>query len=432
MSGKTFIHRGILTLLAFVAGAAHADCSFGHSLACAIPISWCLPALAANDNRSSFDQCVQKLTNGYCTACVTGTGLDPRSQPGTAGGISGSGSFLSVARTLAARTIGPNQDGHLEVVYAGIDGKASHMWQSGQGWSPEPANFPGSPVVQSFATVVQRGDGPLDVFAVSENGRAGHVQQIAPNVNWGDWQTLGGSFKGAIVATLRANSNVVLTGVGSEGQILYSADNTLGSWKSLGGNFAGIPAVGVNADGRLEIFAVDPEGMIRHNWELSVGGAWSGWVDVEKGNRPDPVMIRNLDGTLCVFVTTSTGALRIIQQAAPNVGWKPSQTLVGTHSGHPAVAMNSDGTLDVFVTGTADQAVYHAKQTVIAGSFGTWSLIGGRLLSSPAVALSGDGTIDVFGVGQDHAIWYTRPQSGNADGWLPWTRIGGTARADSF
>jgi len=38
------------------------------------------------------------------------------------------------------------------------------------------------------------------------------------------------------------------------------------------------PGVGVNPDGRLEVFVVGSDFALWHNWQLTPGGAWSGWA----------------------------------------------------------------------------------------------------------------------------------------------------------
>lgn len=431
---RAAIAAGVLFASAAWSGPAAADCSFGRGLACAIPISWCLPALAANDNRASFITCLKKVANDFCLPCVAG--LDPQdaslTDPNNFNkGVGASAHFLTIARTLASRAVAPNGDGRLELAYVGSDGVVRHFWQDGgAGWLG-PAAFPGSSRALGFATVVQAGDGPLEVYAVTPDGGVARVRQLAPNVNWGGWQSLGGTMKDVVVAALRADSSRALVGIGRDRQLYYAVDPNLNDWRPLGGAWQGIPALGVNADGRLEVFAVTPTGILQHRWELSPG-QWSSWADLGAGVRGDPVAIRALDGTLVVAVTTTSGGLRIFQQAAPNVGWKPATTLVGTHSGRPTIVMNGDGALEVFVTGVTDRAVYHARQTIPGGAFGPWRSLGGTVLASPAAALNSDGTMTVFAIGQDHGIWGTRRSDAGDGPWRAWARIGGASMTERF
>jgi hypothetical protein len=44
-----------------------------------------------------------------------------------------------------------------------------------------------------------------------------------------------------------------------------------------GVGFEGFLRVGQNADGRLEIFTQGSDDALWHNWQLTPGGAWSGW-----------------------------------------------------------------------------------------------------------------------------------------------------------
>ena len=418
----------VLLLTAFRAGA---DCSFEHNLACVWSESTCWPALA--DSREAFGECVNKASKGYCDACIGYA--DPRDDTGVPTGIGDEGGsaepFSFVRNTLAARAVAPNLDGRLEVATVDRNGVLFHIWQANGGWS-QPAVFPGSPQAAGPATIVQRGIGPLDVFDVAPNGTVGHVRQLAPNVNWGNWTSLGGVMQGSVAATLQTLGTTILVAIGRDSRIYYARDPNLQSWISLGGTGRGSPAVTVNRDGRLEIFAADQAGVLRHIWELSPGGAWSQWAVLGNGVQGDPVAIGNSDGRIAVFVTTATGGLRMYEQAEPNSGWAAPFAFPGVHSGRPAVILDEDKKLEVFVVGVNDRAVYSATQSKPGAAFGSWTSLGGTVLSSPEVSRASDKTLQLFGVGLDHSIWVDQKDKSGGKKWSGWQRLSGQVNEAEF
>ena len=91
-------------------------------------------------------------------------------------------------------------------------------------------------------------------------------------------------------------------------------------WASLGAPpnaacaaFSGQPCdvpVAQNSNGRLQIFVNSTttftDGVVNTQWQLSPGGAWSGWYSLgappSPGAQSDPAVAQNLDGRLEVFV----------------------------------------------------------------------------------------------------------------------------------
>lgn len=439
--GRGMIARAIVSLrwlkLVFLApivaaNVAHADCSLGHNLACVGPESICWPAVIGS--RDAFGQCLAKFDNGYCLpcagfndprACATdGSDCRPGQSPTGGGGTVPVGTItfsLTVPLVLAEPTVNANLDGRLEVAVKGPDGTLFHFWETDSGWSPAPANFPGDPKVATPALVVQRGLGALDVFAVAPSGRVGHVKQLAPNVNWGAWEDLGGAMQGTVSGVMRTYADLVLLAIGRDGQFYIATNQGLDQWVAMGPGFSGNATASLNADGRLELFGVR-SGTLVHRWELAPGGQWSEWVTLGGPVKSDPVAIQNKDGRIAVFVSTPAGKLQLYEQQAVNSGWKAPFSFVGTHQGHPSVVRDAKGALNVFVVGTNVRAIYYAHQNKAAGNFGKFSSIGGSVTSSPAVALNKAGELKVFGVGDDGALWMTGQASGK---WSNWQRLGG-------
>jgi len=442
---------GTWFLLSFILASTvitRADCNFGKGLAC-FPVFSSCAFTAGFGGRDPYLQCIDTLSNHWCTECVTNSGgLDPRAVVcPNGGGLSdkltncpGAGrSYLSVQMAYAGRTVGPNQDGHLEIAYGDTSGGLSHVWQASPNgaWVGTAAAFPGSIRAASFPAMVRYFDGRLDVFIVTTTGSVAHVNQAAPNVNWGSWASIGGSIRtGGLSAAIDPSGRALVAGLGTDGAIWYdyqAADQSFPAWKSLGGNFSNAPTIGQNADGRLEIFAVAADGALLHSWQPVGRTDFVPWVTMGTGPfTGTPAVARNLDQRLEVFVTKATGVLSHAWQTAPNGGWTAFADTTGRHVYDPAVIMNADGTLDVFVVGVADKAVWHQRQVAPNTGWGDWKSLGGVVSSTPAVARNSNGAIEVLAIGQDGAIWRTRQTAPAGNAWSPWSRIGGQAKPALF
>jgi hypothetical protein len=142
-------------------------------------------------------------------------------------------------------------------------------------------------------------------------------EQITPNQNWSDWQTLGGWGVGWIsspVVTSNADGRMELFMVG-DGQLWHiwqTAPNSGWSgWENFGspqGRIIGTPAVGSNTAvgpaGRLEVFVVTDDGAWWHRWQIAPNGGWSGWdrsFSVRPVGHGDLAVGCNADGRLEVF-----------------------------------------------------------------------------------------------------------------------------------
>ncbi len=87
-----------------------------------------------------------------------------------------------------------------------------------------------------------------------------------------------------------------------------------------------------------------------------------------------------------------------------------------------AAALGADNKLDVFALG-ADHAIWHVKQAVVNGGWGSWSSLGGNVRSTPVAARNLDGRIEMLAVGWDNQVYHQwQDASGN---WSGWANLGG-------
>lgn len=101
--------------------------------------------------------------------------------------------------------------------------------------------------------------------------------------------------------------------------ILFSS---LGS--TLAQGIASTPMIVMNADGRLEMFALFTDNSVQHAWQLTAGGAWSGWQQLSGGTSvAPPTVVLTGDGRLEAFVLDGggSGALWSNWQTSPGGGW---------------------------------------------------------------------------------------------------------------
>ena len=80
-------------------------------------------------------------------------------------------------------------------------------------------------------------------------------------------------------------------------------------------------AVGENADGRLEVFAVAQYNALWHKWQLTPGGAWSGWNSLGGASELSPAVGRNADGRLEIFALGPGKEVLHNWQTSPGGGW---------------------------------------------------------------------------------------------------------------
>ncbi len=206
------------------------------------------------------------------------------------------------------------------------------------------------------------------------------------------------------------------------------------AWPSLSGvTPTGAPAVIKNNDNTLEIF-VPTSGDVYHNWQVSPGGGWNGWVDMGSGSNglTDIQVGAGADGALSVFGINSSGEMYSSSQTGPRAGWSSWAELGGSLTGGVqagyVVTQNLSGRVEVFVAdGSSSPQIWHCWQTQSGPFNSAWNALttGGATVSSPqlAVARNLSGTLEVFGIGSDGHVWHSAQASAGAGPWSTWSEL---------
>jgi len=189
-----------------------------------------------------------------------------------------------------------------------------------------------------------------------------------------------------------------------------SAGGAWTGWAPFGGSFTSIAAE-ANADGRLEAAATAPDGTIFHRSQISAGSAWSGWEPVE-GKLSSLALARSYDGKLQLFGADPSQTLFFKSQLSfggPWSVWSP----FGGSAANLAAETNADGRGEVFAV-TKAGAIVHRRQNLAGGTWGTWSRIPGTL-SNVTITRSFDGRLEVFGANATHTVYHaSQTQPGGA------------------
>lgn len=188
-------------------------------------------------------------------------------------------------------------------------------------------------------------------------------------------------------------------------------DSNWSEWKSLEGNISQM-RVGVNADGRLEIFGFSQAEALLHDYQLSPGGAWSGWQTLSAPRTISDYLAvaENLDGRIEVFGIGPTDlTVKDIYQTAPNNGWSKWGSLgapPNTSVGNVVVGRNQDGRLEAIALAN-DGSVWHKWQNRPNSDWSGW-----HNLNNPAgflhflvVERDSEGFLQVFTVAADNTVW---------------------------
>jgi hypothetical protein len=249
-------------------------------------------------------------------------------------------------------TVGRNQDGRQEVFAVGSDGNVWQIFQTvpNGGWSDwkKLGKPPAEIRTSDRITVGSNADGRQELFAVGKDAAIWHVWQVAPNVGWSDWKSLG---------TPRDQ-------FGFPPQSPEPPkDRDLSD-----------PVVQRNADGHLEVFAPG-NGAFCNRWQerpILPGSPWrkEGWN--AKPKPSDVVGIIWLDAALNVEPHLETlavgddGALWNARQVNDPPFWSKWESLGMPEAkiqqgGRLTIGTNQDGRLEVFVVGQ-DGAIWHTWQ----------------------------------------------------------------------
>jgi hypothetical protein len=254
---------------------------------------------------------------------------------------------VSLTDTFA---VGSNQDGRQELFVLGDDGNVWQIWQTAPngGWSEW--RKLGQPAVgirrRDRIAWASNEDHRQELFAMGQDDSLWHAWQLAPNVGWSDWRSLGkprDSFDGSEPPkprdlgdpTVQRNADghleIFAPGNGAfcnrwQERWREGPDNVV--WRHQGWNEKPRPRpevgltwleAALNFQDRLETLALGDDGALWHAWQVDVAPFWSKWESL--GNPPaalrhaDRLTIgTNQDRRLEAFVVGDDGALWHIWQ----------------------------------------------------------------------------------------------------------------------
>lgn len=181
-----------------------------------------------------------------------------------------------------------------------------------------------------------------------------------------------------------------------------------------------MPSLLRNKDDRFEFFAIGGNWGLYHTWQVTPGGAWSGWHGLG-GQMSQITAASNLDGRLEVFAIGKGNDLWHIWQTSPGGGWSDWNPLGGSVK-QIIVGTNADGRLEVFAIG-ADKALWHIWQVSPGGSWSSWASLGKNDLVQITVASNKDGRLEVFTRSSSNGLWHIRKDGSTATGWSDWSFI---------
>jgi surface antigen len=223
-----------------------------------------------------------------------------------------------------------------------------------------------------------------------------------------------------IALARNADGRLEVFAVQASGAAMHAWQITAGGawtgWAPFGGTFASITAE-ANADGRLEAFAAAADGTVFHRSQVSAGSAWTAWEPIE-GKLATLALARSYDGKLQLFGADASRAVFAKTQLSFGGPWSVWERLDGT-AASLAAETNADGRGELFAV-TAAGAIVHRRQNLAGGAWGAWARLVGAL-SNVAVARSFDGRLEVFGSNATHTVYHssqTQP-AGPLSGWAP-------------
>jgi probable HAF family extracellular repeat protein len=223
---------------------------------------------------------------------------------------------------------------------------------------------------------------------------------------------------------ISSSGQIVGTGVLNGQQLGFLLTPVSTGLTSLGGHFTGSPEIGVNVDGRLEAFIRGNDNALYHAWQVSPGGAWSGWESLGGFITDVPAVTVDNAGRLIAFVEAPDHSLWYrSQNIAGTDNWSDWNGLGGVLGSAPAAAVNADGRVDVMVIGT-DGGIWEIVQNSPGGSWGPWHTLGGQSRNPAVLARDAAGRLTVFVVGLDQGLWYNTQTAANGS-WQGWRSLGG-------
>ena len=300
-----------------------------------------------------------------------------------------------------------NADGRLEVFAAGFDGVVYHAWQTTpngpwSGWSA----LPGTTTARSVVAVRGVG-GKLVAAARLVDGSVSAASYSG--TAWSGWSSIGGTITGTISPTTNIDGRAELFAISTAGTVVHQWQNGTGHWMgwvSLGGpkGPTALQVVSNSATGRgLEVFVVAGPGTISHAWQITAGGAFSGWTELGGQVTGELSVGFNQTHLLEIFYRGTDGALWHLWQT-PALVWSGPASLGGSLTGAPAVARNADGRLEVFAP-LAGGVPAHIWQKSPGGTWSAWASFGGPAAASLTAVPQADGHLVLFDLGTNTVLY---------------------------
>lgn len=255
-------------------------------------------------------------------------------------------------------------------------------------------------------------DGHLEVF-YSMSGVPYHSWQLSPAVeqNWAANDPLGGGIVGSPAVAADSGGRLEIFAEGGGGAIYYNWQITPGGafsgWSLLTyGPVAGPPAVAENTDGTLQVFAVMND-TVYTDQQMTAGdnSDWTGWVGLSGASiATTPSTITDYSGNLYIFAQGTDSAAWYNVRSAATGAWSGWSSLGGTIFGSPSAALNLDGRVEIFVQGGGN-GVFHNWQNSDLSTWNGWVSLGGAVLAPPTAVVNADGRIEIFAVGTDNGAY---------------------------
>jgi len=284
-------------------------------------------------------------------------------------------------------------------------------------------------------TMGRNNDGLLEIFFAGTDRALYHIRQVDGST----WEGLG-SFAGSTAQQVAVASGpagfLYLFYIGTDNHLYITQQTSLSqnSWSAkqiLGGASAKSVTVAQNANGFLDVFYVGTNNNLYHNYQ-TVPAGWSGEIPLAGAQAKQVAVASNADGRLEVFYVGTNNDLYHIAQTIANdsLTWTAEQRLSGASANQVAAARNQNGRLQVVYFGTNSDIYSNAQ---IGANSTTWTGetlvsggIGAPAQPSPtqqiALGATQNGALQLFYVAASTALHYN-VQSGPNGTWVGESRI---------
>ena len=312
---------------------------------------------------------------------------------------------------------------------------------------PDPPTPPPGPQVrfEAIATSMQAGNRGIEFWSAGTSGQVWTLYQRSPGADWSDWE--GPGFKGQpvplrrLAAALQNNGNVLLAGIDGSGSIWScgqgSAGGDWGGWSGpgLGGQpqpFRQLAASQQGGDRGIELWACGADGQIWTLYQVTAGGAWSGWEGPGFKGQPAPMFklaaAQQNNGNVMLWTLDSAGRLWGIGQQSPGGDWGGWQgpSFAGQPEPFVEIAASEQGGsrgIEIWALGASGQ-IWTLYQLTAGGAWSSWEGPGFKGQPVPmrriAAALQNTGNVLLWGVDDSDRLWMIGQGSPGGDwgGWV--------------